>query len=315
VLRILSPLKYFRIASSLVANRVAGESVYPFYASFKLTRRCHFSCRFCNIKDNNSVDLSTDTVKKILDNLSDSSVVLVSFEGGEPLLRSDIGELLAYARKKNFYLLFTTSERKLEKYPMKEYAKCIDFLHISIDEGHSNLEMYDRLEEYVGYGTRVSVQIVVEKETLGELRFKIKRCFDVGANAVVMPAVHMDRTDDRFPDLDAFEKVMNKLKSEFPATMYTPDGYIKAVRESRCSTASIVIDSDGKICYPCHIREEKGSDLAVTPLMKWLKGREAKEARLRMRNCKKNCGWFQYFSINDFVSPSTVLNSLRPLIR
>jgi hypothetical protein len=33
-------------------------------------------------------------VKRILDNLSRSSVLMTSFEGGEPLLREDIGELL-----------------------------------------------------------------------------------------------------------------------------------------------------------------------------------------------------------------------------
>ena len=38
---------------------------------------------------------------------------MTSFEGGEPLLRDDIGELLAYARQCSFYLLFTTSEKNL----------------------------------------------------------------------------------------------------------------------------------------------------------------------------------------------------------
>ncbi|MBL8027172.1 MAG: radical SAM protein [Fibrobacteres bacterium] len=315
MLRIIPVKKYLKVAKSLIANRIAGESVYPVYASFKLTRRCHFSCKFCNIKDNSAVDMSTEKVKQILDNLSKSSVVLVSFEGGEPLLRPDIRELLQYARSKNFYLLFTTSERKLERYPMKEFAEYIDFLHISIDEGHGNLEMLDRLKEYASYGTRLSIQIVVEKETLGALENKVKLCYEAGANVVIMPAVQMDRTDNHFPDLEMFETEMKRLKRLYPYTTYTPDGYFNAVRKGICSTASVVIGADGYLSYPCHIRDEKGPDLSQVDLMDWLKGEEAKSARERMKNCGRNCGWFQYFSISDFVTPAKVIDALRPLFK
>lgn len=314
-MRFLNPLKYLHSAKCLLTNKIYREDIYPFYASFKLTSRCHFACEFCNIKDEQIPDMTTEKAKLILDNLSDSSTLLVSFEGGEPLLRDDIGELLEYASKKNFYLLFTTSERKLETYPMKEYCKYIDFLHISMDEGHNNLFMYDRIEEFIGYGASLSVQVVVTKETLPALGEKVKRCYELGANMVIMPAVHMDRTDDKFPELDEFQKAIQDLKKLYPSVIYTPNGFFDAVKTGNCSTGSVIINSDGNLWYPCHILETKGPDLSKTNLDTWLNTQEAKNARKTMKNCNRKCGWFQYFAIPDFTSIKSIYRALRPAIK
>ncbi|TLZ53294.1 MAG: radical SAM protein, partial [Methanobacteriota archaeon] len=181
--------RFLEVASYIARNKLAGEVTYPFYASFKLTRRCNFTCSFCNcwhIK-NRWKDMPTEDVKKVLDNIGRSSVIVCSFEGGDPLVRDDIGELLKYQYEKPWYLLFTTSERDLQhRYPMAEYGKYIDFLHISIDEGHKNLDMFDELEEYTKWGSIVTIQIVVTKNDVGALEQKIKRCHDAGVKAVVM---------------------------------------------------------------------------------------------------------------------------------
>jgi 3-methyladenine DNA glycosylase AlkD len=62
---------------------------------------------------------------------------------------------------------------------MKEYGKHIDYLHISIDEGHGNLKFFDRLEEFQSYGPEICIQIVVTKETLSALEEKVKEIFDL----------------------------------------------------------------------------------------------------------------------------------------
>lgn len=311
-MRLLPLSKYGRVAAGLLKNKVSGTGAYPFYASFKLTSHCHFACAFCNIKDEKRPDMETAKIKRILDNLAESSVVLVSFEGGEPLLRTDIGELLEYARTKPFYLLFTTSERHLERHPMKEYCRFIDFLHISIDEGHNNLPMFDRLEEYRSFGARLSIQVVVTRETLPALEGKVKRCFDAGAGMVIMPAVHMNRTDNVFPDLSLFEAEIRRLKRAFPRTIHTPDGYFNAVRKGRCSPESVIIDSDGSLFYPCHILEGRGPDLAERDLKEYLVSNEAKEARKTMAACPRACGWYQFFAMPDFTSIRTSLKSFKP---
>ncbi len=314
-MRLLSPNWYLPTAAGLARNLTARKAIYPFYASFKLTSRCHFGCPFCNVKKNGGPDLSTADVKAILRNLSRSTVLMTSFEGGEPLLREDIGELLRYARQCKFYLLFTTSVRNLADYPLDDYARYIDFLHVSIDEGHANLELFEQLPRLVKLPLQVSVQTVVTRDTVNALEEKVRTCHAAGANIVVIPAAHMDATEDVFPDIDHLEKLMLELRRRYPATIHTPQGYFKAYRKGACSPASVIIAPDGRLYYPCHILNRKGPDLRSTDLTEWCTSSEAIEGRSLMQQCSRNCGWYQYYSIDSYTSPVSAWEVLRPIFR
>jgi MoaA/NifB/PqqE/SkfB family radical SAM enzyme len=314
-MRLLPFTWYIPTVRGLFGNILKRKSIYPFYASFKLTARCHFGCPFCNVKQHRGKDLTTDEVKSVLRNLSRSSVLMASFEGGEPLLREDIGELLAFARTCKFYLLFTTSVKNLLDYPLERYARCIDFLHVSIDEGHDNLQLFEALPQLVTLPTQVSVQTVVTHDTVDALDGKVERCYRNGANIVVIPATHMDATENRFPDIERLERKMLALRKKYPATIHTPQGYFKAYRKGACSSASVIIAPDAALYYPCHILDRKGPDLRTTDLFSWCSSAEAAEGRAIMKACTRNCGWYQYYSIDSYTSFSSVWDALRPIFR
>ncbi len=314
-MRILPIKSYIPTIKGLVRNFVKREAVYPFYASFKLTARCHFGCPFCNMHKHPQEDLPTADVKSVMDNISRSPVLMASFEGGEPLLREDIGELLEYARKSDFYLLFTTSVRNLLEYPMEEYAKNIDFLHISIDEGHNNLEMFDQLAEISKLPTELSVQTVVTEDTVDALEEKVAKCYKVGANIVVIPAAPMEGAKQVFPNIDEFEQKLRALKKKYPATIHTPLGYFDAYKKGRCSSASIIIAPDGKLFYPCNIKDKKRVDLVRDDLSTWLNSKEAYEDRAEMKACDINCGWYQYYSIDAYLTPASIFEALAPAFK
>jgi len=314
-MRKLPVSSYFYTLKGLFKNLVKKDAIYPFYASFKITSRCHFGCPFCNMKKDMTKDLSTGDIKTVLDNLSRSSVLLTSFEGGEPLLREDIGELLRYARTCRFYLLFTTSARNILEYPIEEYSRYIDYLHVSIDEGHDNLEMYDLLPELVKLPTQISVQVVVTEDSLNALDWKVEKCYNNFTNIVIIPATPMEGARHCFPDISILEKKIAHLRKMFPDTIHTPQGYFKSYHRGECSSASIIIASDGRIYYPCHILEQKGPDLVQTDLTSWLTSKEAHLSRQKMKACKRNCGWYQYYAISSYITPATVYESLRPMLR
>lgn len=314
-MRILPLKSYAPTIKGLFHNFVNASPVFPFYASFKLTSRCHFGCPYCNVKKNPVPDLSTEQVKAILDNLSRSPVLMTSFEGGEPLLRDDIGELLRYARGCNFYLLFTTSVKNLLDYPLDEYCRYIDFLHISIDEGHDNLALFDSLPQLRKLPSQVSVQTVVTADTIDALDSKVERCYKSGSNIVIIPATHMDNAKDCFPDVSLLEKKMKMLRKQFPSTIHTPSGYFDAYRNCQCSSASVIIAPDGSLYYPCHILGHKGADLRTTDLTTWLRTKQAKEYRQMMKKCERNCGWYQYYAIDSYTSISSVVDALRPIFQ
>jgi MoaA/NifB/PqqE/SkfB family radical SAM enzyme len=311
---LLKPSAYLTTARGLLRNAAAREAIFPFYASFKITSRCHFGCPFCNVRRGRTADLSTKTIQSILDNLSRSPVLMVSFEGGEPLLREDIGELLRYARTRNFYLLFTTSARNLLEFPLRDYARYIDFLHVSIDEGHDNLEMFDLLPSLQDLPTQLSVQTVVTNRTVDALDDKVRHCWRAGANIVVIPASPMDHAENCFPDIDLLESRLEKLRRAYPHTIHTPRGYFDAYRRQRCSSASVIIAPDGRLYYPCHIRGDAGCDLSATDLNAWLVSDEARDRRREMHGCTRNCGWYQYYAIDSYTSPQSVWEAIRPML-
>lgn len=318
-MRKLAKRKFLQTAGYIARNTLAGEAIYPFYSSLKLTRRCNFTCSFCNCwhVKNRWKDIPTEDVKAILDNVARSSVIVCSFEGGDPLVRDDIGELLRYQYEKPWYLLFTTSERDMQhRYPMAEYAKYIDFLHISIDEGHKNLDMFDELEEYTKWGSIVTIQIVVTKNDVDALERKIKRCYDAGVKAVVMCAVHLKNTKDHLPDLWTMSKKGIELRNKYPGVIISPEGYFTRITQDHgCDTSSIIVDADGFLWYPCRVLEEKTINLIDTDLMGYVTSPDALERRRKMAACDIQCAWYQYYATSSFVSPRELASAWMPYFR
>jgi MoaA/NifB/PqqE/SkfB family radical SAM enzyme len=311
-MRLLPYTKYKKVLSCITSNFFRGEAIYPFYASYKITNKCNMKCKFCNVWMEKTPVLPTEDVFKVLDNLANSSVTLVSLEGGEPLRRKDLGEILRYASTKPFYIFFTTNGLLLDRAPMEEYGKYIDYLHISIDEGHENLDMLERLSEFQRYAP-VCVQTVVTRNDMGVLEDKVQQVYKAGARTVIMPAVHLDKTDNFYPEPSDFKAEISRLKKKYKNTITTPYGYLNRINQPHgCSTSSIIIDCDGKIFYPCRILQHKTCDLTKTPLMDYLRSEEAAELRTQMVNCDRQCGWYQYFATNSFTSPREFLSSIKP---
>lgn len=307
--------KYLQTIQYAATNYLSRECIYPFYASFKVTHICSLQCSFCNVWKEKTPDLKKEDVFKIIDNIANSSIIVLSLEGGDPLVRKDLGEILQYTYQKPFYLFFTTNGHLLDKRPMKEYGKHIDYLHISIDEGHGNLLFFDRLEEFQSYGPEICVQIVVTKETLPVLEDKVKRVYEVHARTVVMPACHLDGTDDFYPDPQAFRAEILRLKKKYPNTITTPKGFLENINKPHgCSSSSIIIDSDGGLFYPCRTIGKHLYNFTEGSFMQFLRTPRAKEARAAMNQCDRRCGWYQYFATDVFASPRSLYSSLSPYL-
>lgn len=310
------PMKRYTEAVKYAAkNKLAGEAIYPFYASYKVTHKCSLRCSFCNVWMEDTADLDKKGVFKVLDNIGNSSIMVLSLEGGDPLMRKDLGEILEYAHKKPFYLFFTTNGHLLDKRPMEEYGKHIDYLHISIDEGHGNLEFFERLDEFQSYGPEICIQVVVTRDTLDAMEEKVKKVYNAGARTVIMPACHLPGTDDYYPDPEKFSDEIMRLKKKYKNTITTPEGFLKNIQKPHgCSTSSIIVDSDGGLFYPCRTVGKRLFDLTKDDLIDFLESDIAHKARLEMKECDKRCGWYQYFATDAFSSPKSILTSLSPYL-
>ena len=318
----VEPFKYLRV------NLTQRKGVYPFYASFKITNICGLKCPFCNIWKNRTPDsLSTRDVFRVMDNLAQSSIFTLCFEGGEPFMRKDIVEILRYGRGMPYYTALVTSGQHIDKYPIDECYRYLDFLHISIDEGHENLHLYDRLSEFKRrWHLPIIVQIVVTDKTMSSLERKIRAIYESGVKACVMPAAHLDLTANEYPDPVRFRSLITQLRGRYPQTIITAEHFLRSITNSfrwkcssgttlnGCTTSSIIIDSDGGLYYPCRTLIEKPVNLLEEKLMDFLFSDEAKSRRRMMKECRRECGWYQYFAVS-FVSLRSLSLEIRDIMR
>ncbi len=110
----------------------------PFCLIAEITYRCPLQCPYCsNPLQLNRFrnELDTGTWKRILSEASEIGIVQVHFTGGEPLLRTDVGELIAHAKKSGLYSHLITAGVNTSKEQLESLRHSgLDAIQISIQD-------------------------------------------------------------------------------------------------------------------------------------------------------------------------------------
>jgi radical SAM protein with 4Fe4S-binding SPASM domain len=114
--------------------------VLPVLSEIALTYRCQNRCTFCYAsapdRGQEIPEMTTDEVKRILDTIvDDARVPTVSFTGGEPTLRSDLPELISYAKSRRLRTNLITNGIRCgsESYVNKLAASELDSAQVSLE--------------------------------------------------------------------------------------------------------------------------------------------------------------------------------------
>jgi len=104
----------------------------PYHVQWLITQKCNYQCRGCNVWRNKHRvnELGTEEVKRGLDILRKLGAIEIVFSGGNPLMRSDIGEILEYASKHFITTIYDNGSKALDKIDVLRKA---DFVAISLD--------------------------------------------------------------------------------------------------------------------------------------------------------------------------------------
>ena len=112
----------------------------PFLAQVVVTRRCNLECGYCNEYDKHSNPVPLEVIKKRLDKLKSLGTFAVEFTGGEPLLHSDIIEIVRYAGQLKFvkvmmisngYLFTEDIVHQLNKAGLNELQISVDGVQVN----------------------------------------------------------------------------------------------------------------------------------------------------------------------------------------
>jgi len=105
-------VKYGRSSRELPPNMLQFSSDATPIVVWNMTNRCNLGCRHCYIEAEDRAygsELNTKEAKAFIDDLANIAVPVLLFSGGEPLMRSDLFELGAYARTKGIRAVISTN--------------------------------------------------------------------------------------------------------------------------------------------------------------------------------------------------------------
>lgn len=108
----LSSWQFFESVSARTRAHRCPEEV-----TFELTYGCNLRCVHCYNPTHRALphELSAVEVLRILDQLANFGVLAVTFTGGEPCIRPDVGEILRYARLRGFIIYLLTNATRVTR--------------------------------------------------------------------------------------------------------------------------------------------------------------------------------------------------------
>src|SRR4030042_5419639 len=120
-----------KVIPGLLSNMFGRRG--PLFCGHKLTYNCNLRCKMCPFWKRSSKDSNVEREKAILRRIYDSGACGIAFEGGEPLLRNDLVEILAFSRSLPLHISLITNGTLLES-RIDEIAPYINgTLYVSLD--------------------------------------------------------------------------------------------------------------------------------------------------------------------------------------
>lgn len=106
------PLRYGRRSKDLPSHLLQFSADKKPVVVWNVGRRCNLRCRHCYSESHDREypgELTLDEGRALLDDLADFGSPVVLFSGGEPLLRSDLFELIAHAAGRGLRAVVSTN--------------------------------------------------------------------------------------------------------------------------------------------------------------------------------------------------------------
>jgi MoaA/NifB/PqqE/SkfB family radical SAM enzyme len=246
----------------------------PIAVRIELTNRCPNRCVYCNIWNAKMVEPSKEEIFSLLRELKELGTKKVSFSGGEPMLRPDIGEIITYCKTLGISPEMNTSGILVSK-RIKEISS-LDLIKISIDGPEdihdfivrrkgSYKEAVSALEATTSYGIKTVITTTITKYNINHLDHIIDlakkyNCF-VAFQPVKKMVYSRVEVDNLLPDIEEYRQAIQKLINlKLSGNGYMRNSlaglkhiyYFPNYPKLKCAAGRLfmIIDVDGTV-YPC----------------------------------------------------------------
>ena len=251
----------------------------PVFGGHKLTYNCNLKCKMCPFWRRSSENLNTQTEKEILRQLYNSGVCAVGFEGGEPLLRKDLAEILAYSRSLPLHTSLVTNGTLLKSRidEIAPYISGIVFVSLDgLEKTHDRIRGVNgcfkrAIEGITAARKKVSITIntTMMAENIYDVEDTVKLAKDLGVKIVLSLAHEYHSIEASAPQVDEIKKVAQQLielkRKGYPIMNST--SYFKVIAKEKswkCKPWSVVnIGTDGRLVLPCYVHDQYETSASV----------------------------------------------------
>lgn len=252
----------------------------PYLVSWNITNRCNLECSYCKLGFNNTVvnELNLFECKKIIDDLSREKIFMISFTGGEPLVREDFLEIIEYCSKKNITSIIATNGMLLDKDKIKFFKKHkVSAIAVSLDSIRE--EKNDKIR---GIGTykkilevlkmiktenmNLIMSITVRNEDIEDLEELLKKAKEYNCDKVKLQIILSEKDGKYYLDMDKNDlQKIAKVSSRFCSqikdlnyisfncycnylNIYFPNGIVNKTCNAGEKRAVIMANGDLQLC-------------------------------------------------------------------
>lgn len=177
----------YAYGTSLLAYMVDGPP-RPFSATFAVTNRCNLRCTYCNCPFIDPTNLDLARIAILFDRLRDMGVRRLGLAGGEPMMRPDIGAIIAMAKDRGFYVCVNSNLTLFDRHP--ERLALADLIYTSLDgdeESHlaargegSHAGVIAAVKKLVADGKPVIAICVVTEHSLTQTEALLRQAETIG---------------------------------------------------------------------------------------------------------------------------------------
>ncbi len=189
--------KNIGFAARVLASKLTGRR-FPLSVTFISTYKCNFTCEYCDVWRYKEHEMTTKEALSMIDQFAKLGTRRFSFNGGEPLLRPDLGILIDRCRERGMFTTMFSNGSLVAKNVDK--LKGLDILTISLDgpkEVHERQRMagtYDKVIEGIkaakAAGLKVWTNTVITKDNLDYLCALTEEAKSLGVKMIFQPVLH-----------------------------------------------------------------------------------------------------------------------------
>ena len=132
---------------------VADFSQAPFTIAWEVTRACAYACVHCRADAQHRPDpdeLTTQEAIRLIDRLADFGSPILIFTGGDPMMRRDLFDLIAYATQRGLRCSLTPTATALPTPERLRQAKEAGIRRIALSLDAPQAETHDQFRQVTG---------------------------------------------------------------------------------------------------------------------------------------------------------------------